>query len=113
MRISDWSSDVCSSDLQENSAYRLLDPESSRRPVRNDLSHLLRKWRPSRSRTRRWRISLCTHPHLLHTHEQRIYGYGEKARQVRTALPNGSRSEKRRVGKECVRTCKYRWSPYH
>src|SRR3546814_1680344 len=66
MRISDWSSDVCSSDL------------------------LLRKWRPSRSRTRRWRISLCTHPHLLHTHEQRIYGYGEKARQVRTALRTGS-----------------------
>src|SRR3546814_13543004 len=23
------------------------------------------------------------------------------------------RSEERRVGKECVRTCKYRWSPYH
>src|SRR3546814_15908179 len=23
------------------------------------------------------------------------------------------RSEERRVGKECVSTCKYRWSPYH
>src|SRR3546814_18771681 len=23
------------------------------------------------------------------------------------------RSEERRVGKECVRTCRYRWSPYH
>src|SRR3546814_19237198 len=25
----------------------------------------------------------------------------------------GQRSEERRVGKECVRTCRYRWSPYH
>src|SRR3546814_13221171 len=23
------------------------------------------------------------------------------------------RSEERRVGKECVRTCRYRWTPYH
>src|SRR3546814_16406820 len=25
----------------------------------------------------------------------------------------GDRSEERRVGKECVSTCRYRWSPYH
>src|SRR3546814_11318899 len=25
----------------------------------------------------------------------------------------GSRSEERRVGKECVSTCRYRWSPEH
>src|SRR3546814_12705458 len=25
----------------------------------------------------------------------------------------GFRSEERRVGKECVRTCRSRWSPYH
>ena len=24
-----------------------------------------------------------------------------------------SRSEERRVGKECVSTCRSRWSPYH
>src|SRR3546814_17263593 len=24
-----------------------------------------------------------------------------------------SRSDERRVGKECVSTCRYRWSPYH
>src|SRR3546814_9271594 len=30
----------------------------------------------------------------------RIYGYGV-------------RSEERRVGKECVSTCRSRWSPYH
>src|SRR3546814_13787146 len=26
---------------------------------------------------------------------------------------NALRSEERRVGKECVSTCRYRWSPYH
>src|SRR3546814_636757 len=29
------------------------------------------------------------------------------------ARPEVNRSEERRVGKECVRTCRYRWSPYH
>src|SRR3546814_19948077 len=28
-------------------------------------------------------------------------------------LMAGTRSEERRVGKECVRTCRTRWSPYH
>src|SRR3546814_11565614 len=27
--------------------------------------------------------------------------------------PGRGRSEERRVGKECVRTCRSRWSPYH
>src|SRR3546814_5419948 len=30
-----------------------------------------------------------------------------------SAKPNGKRSEERRVGKECVSTCRSRWSPYH
>src|SRR3546814_13986672 len=28
-------------------------------------------------------------------------------------LPRKQRSEERRVGKECVSTCRSRWSPYH
>ena len=30
-----------------------------------------------------------------------------------TVLSKASRSEERRVGKECVTTCRSRWSPYH
>src|SRR3546814_11186116 len=30
-----------------------------------------------------------------------------------TLPPSPARSEERRVGKECVRTCRSRWSPYH
>src|SRR3546814_6822489 len=30
-----------------------------------------------------------------------------------TSRPRRERSEERRVGKECVSTCRSRWSPYH
>src|SRR3546814_14584611 len=30
-----------------------------------------------------------------------------------TGVSQIGRSEERRVGKECVSTCRYRWSPYH
>src|SRR3546814_15264932 len=33
--------------------------------------------------------------------------------RVAEALQNAVRSEERRVGKECVSTCRSRWSPYH
>src|SRR3546814_5093608 len=33
--------------------------------------------------------------------------------EVGHALNTPRRSEERRVGKECVRTCRSRWSPYH
>src|SRR3546814_1237631 len=61
MRISDWSSDVCSSDLSAS----------------------------------RWQSSTCS-----------TGGCREPRRR-------GARSEERRVGKECVSTCRSRWSPYH
>src|SRR3546814_14527508 len=32
---------------------------------------------------------------------------------VGAAVPETARSEERRVGKECVSTCRSRWSPYH
>src|SRR3546814_2988813 len=32
---------------------------------------------------------------------------------VTTQSPGRARSEERRVGKECVSTCRSRWSPYH
>src|SRR3546814_14561061 len=34
-------------------------------------------------------------------------------RRDRPALQGQRRSEERRVGKECVSTCRSRWSPYH
>src|SRR3546814_10284125 len=34
-------------------------------------------------------------------------------RPLRTRGPKSHRSEERRVGNECVSTCRSRWSPYH
>src|SRR3546814_3603200 len=63
MRISDWSSDVCSSDLSvvTRTASSISTTQLSATDVRS----------------------------------------------------HASRSEERRVGKECVSTCRSRWSPYH
>src|SRR3546814_19445961 len=33
--------------------------------------------------------------------------------ELQLAIEQRARSEERRVGKECVSTCRYRWSPYH
>src|SRR3546814_21069986 len=57
----------------------------------------------------------------------RVRESDEFARQAASCPPRGGtasspaysrpaasvRSEERRVGKECVSTCRYRWSPYH
>src|SRR3546814_20812435 len=46
------------------------------------------------------------HPLLVRADEQRqVLGH--------VAGLDGIRSEERRVGKECVSTCRSRWSPYH
>src|SRR3546814_15236863 len=38
---------------------------------------------------------------------------GAANKSTRTPSGVGDRSEERRVGKECVSTCRSRWSPYH
>src|SRR3546814_13642741 len=38
---------------------------------------------------------------------------GPRARRIKEKEPRCQRSEERRVGKECVSTCRYRWSPDH
>src|SRR3546814_1977046 len=78
MRISDWSSDVCSSDL---------DPrKNTSRP------------HPGASHPQCGTTGLAT--------PQRSFPACPDTRKRR-------RSEERRVGKECVSTCRSRWSPYH
>src|SRR3546814_6928897 len=75
MRISDWSSDVCSSDLLV--------------------------------------------AHRLHLFAAAIFGgVGHRMAAIAIGLELEqnrplARSEERRVGKECVSTCRSRWSPYH
>src|SRR3546814_7712256 len=135
MRISDWSSDVCSSDLVV--------------PVMSDTSHTITDF----GRTLRGRNMLVLVDGIpLNTNRNSsrnlaninsadidqievlrgssaIYGSGAAGGivSIRTRQPNGetraettvsaltplSRSEERRVGNECVSTCRSRWSPEH
>src|SRR3546814_19404312 len=82
MRISDWSSDVCSSDLRSARFFR--DSEFFSLGV--DLLA----------------CQLKLLPKAVHRESFRIPIGGSNIR-----------SEERRVGKECVSTCRSRWSPYH
>src|SRR3546814_12063492 len=103
MRISDWSSDVCSSDLNAATALRGLIEMGV--PVQLDGNAIARR-------------------HLSgNTYARSVYhpnGIGRLAvdRLVELSDQQGieklaGRSEERRVGKECVSTCRSRCSPYH
>src|SRR3546814_1838263 len=89
MRISDWSSDVCSSDLSP-----VIDDEGK--------VHLfVARW-PGRTVEPGWRS------------DSEIAHYvGDRPEGPFTFSDVAIRSEERRVGKECVSTCRSRWSPCH
>src|SRR3546814_11146290 len=92
MRISDWSSDVCSSDLatcHRLQAHRIIDCHGGA------LIDEIRTGRAADERRPKF---------------QRVGGIKV---QVQAGKQKGARSEERRVGKECVSTCRSRWSPYH
>src|SRR3546814_9473159 len=94
MRISDWSSDVCSSDLKVLTAARLENADVL--VIADTYGVYVGDYeRPGEQ------AALERSP--------KIYGGVDEAE----ARAIESRSEERRVGKECVRTCSSRWSPYH
>src|SRR3546814_5727375 len=96
MRISDWSSDVCSSDLQKTTVLIIIIIFP-----------------------RGWTITSLPFASAAAIYAAR--GRIGHAVAARSAAPIGTaavviiivRSEERRVGKECVSTCRSRWSPYH
>src|SRR3546814_14147727 len=103
MRISDWSSDVCSSDLScENGlilpgamarsgvAWPDLGEGRRRRPLIDDGG-----------------IAPAVIEHGIDAAMMTLQPFEEAIGAV------CERSEERRVGKECVSTCRSRWSPYH
>src|SRR3546814_6458540 len=83
MRISDWSSDVCSSDLY---AWR------------NIFGNIASSWQKQHERPTNSFLSAASCC---------------DGRRNDFRSDNFGRSEERRVGKECVSTCRSRWSPYH
>src|SRR3546814_16170445 len=96
MRISDWSSDVCSSDLFCPALH-----EKGRVLVLHENGPLHEHLRAGDPRAGQ---RLRQHgPHG-----------GRKLRVIEEQVRHGfARSEERRVGKEWVSTCRSRWSTYH
>src|SRR3546814_5415925 len=95
MRISDWSSDVCSSDLWHH----------ERRGAVADRYHEQaggRRLGPVQGRQVRQPARPCRGQQTVGTDPA-----------CRDGPDRRRRSEERRVGKECVSTCRSRWSPYH
>src|SRR3546814_18814537 len=97
MRISDWSSDVCSSDL-----LTPLLPLLPHIPFTSFAGCGRRRTPAPMGSIREAKIMVKENP----IHKQQIDPILMSER-----FPY--RSEERRVGKECVSTCRYRWSPYH
>src|SRR3546814_15012340 len=92
MRISDWSSDVCSSDLIENEVtaqFAVEHPEHVPVELGRDAGGIV--------------VGSDQAVRILH-----------QVDSEQEDLPRCQRrSEERRVGKECVSTGRPRWSPYH
>src|SRR3546814_17570053 len=123
MRISDWSSDVCSSDLVEGAGeldaaglaaaagvdLRLDDPEVAADRL-GGVDRFLRRARDAPGRD----CNAVIGKQLLRLVFVEIHVGSVRGKTGRPlAGPRAARSEERRVGKECVSTCRSRWSPYH
>src|SRR3546814_14515148 len=103
MRISDWSSDVCSSDL---------DPVG-----------LLPQQRGLVGREHLRQVEVAFAIEDFELFGRQFHGAFSLPAPIALAGPGlqlfaeaaalQGRSEERRVGKECVSTCRSRWSPYH
>src|SRR3546814_8664082 len=101
MRISDWSSDVCSSDLYVNARSELAGE------FRHGVEQVRDEADVGDLEDRGVLVLVDGDDGLGVLHP------GEVLDRARDADRNVDRSEERRVGKECVSTCRSRWSLYH
>src|SRR3546814_16440771 len=105
MRISDWSSDVCSSDL-DRAPIDEITPEGWDRTM-----DLLLKSVAMGIRYASPHMKGRKGASIVNTASVAALGAGYSPTAY--AVAKAGRSEERRVGKECVSTCRSRWSPYH
>src|SRR3546814_19504446 len=101
MRISDWSSDVCSSDLPRISVIGVggAGGNAVNYMIRSNLEGV--EFIVTNTDSQALAQSLCDRRLQLGTNITQGLGAGSR--------PDVGRSEERRVGTECVRTCRFRW----
>src|SRR3546814_17981479 len=127
MRISDWSSDVCSSDLAQSCGS---DPEIIPALDEIDFGEWSGRAFESLKDLDDWRRWNETRGQSRPPGGERIIEVQSRIAdhfdEMRRTMPEGTvvmvshadviraavRSEKRRVGKECVSTCRYWWATY-
>src|SRR3546814_10546308 len=100
MRISDWSSDVCSSDLRSAMAEPTSANRSARLAGRSAVNAALGA-----------RVRMASAPALSILPRFPKSLEKERFEGLRTCPER--RSGERRLGKVCVSKCRSRWSPYH
>src|SRR3546814_13896800 len=101
VRISDWSSDVCSSDLVRcSNGARPAEADSVKAALATAQAGVA-------GRGRAFLRPSGTEPVVRVTVE------ADDDALVQSTLEALVRSEERRVGKECDSTCRFRWSPHH
>src|SRR3546814_14808495 len=107
MRISDWSSDVCSSDLIDDD-YMPPHPDQG--------GHFIQCANEACGASTNLRFACGDDPKPLLAEQwnrrtENVEALAELD-QIALALGMQDRSEERRVGKECVSTCRSRVAPY-
>src|SRR3546814_5086170 len=116
MRISDWSSDVCSSDLLVMALKDFSRVDRSRTELFNVNEGVETALKICQNQFKgRLEVEkdfaevdsiLCAPSQLNQVFVNILNNAGQ-------AIEGAGRPEERRVGKECVSTCRSRWSAYH
>src|SRR3546814_16963755 len=107
MRISDWSSDVCSSDLLKRESCLGLK-------VRTHRGAADQSFPPSDARTQQQRIAVRSEfQNLAQIGREGLRDQLGRALKQHVLIRALKRAEELRLGKECGRTGRSGWAPYH
>src|SRR3546814_6667355 len=118
MRISDWSSDVCSSDLFSlPTPVLVIDSENRVRLANAAAETLFNRSQSSLSQVTLAQLipeaeAMLARAPASKPEDAGVAVYGLEIEPVEGRRHRADlRSEERRVGQECVSTCRSRWSP--